>query len=302
MTESMNPSNDVSKVDPSTIVTLDVGGKKFKTRVETLVRSRYFHNLFLSERWSPSPTREPFFIDRCPKKFAKVLQLLRDDRYPVPEGVRPELDYFGIEWESSLPEPCSPIDFQVPFEPDHEPFVMRVARDVVQLGVALFAKINLVAVSVVVRYRGMWTVSCEATVKNPVGECSPKDPWSYTQTREVWGKRVVDETISDYAGVNQKRQRMFDFLERVEEAMERCLPLCGDVVRKTTQDEQQGPPAVPFGFERRITFYFPARVSMFQLNSTGCLAFGSTKGALYDYVPDGDFFRDWFLQNGSVDA
>lgn len=87
------------------VVVIDVGGKLFKTRVETLARAEYFHRIFVSSHWAHSiDDRNSFFVDRCPGLFKHVLRLLRDSNYALPEKCLPELNFYGVCWET----PASP--------------------------------------------------------------------------------------------------------------------------------------------------------------------------------------------------
>lgn len=81
------------------VVTLDVGGTIFKTRAGTLAASGYFRNMFLSERWKQWPAEKALFLDRCPKRFRHVLNLLRDETYEFPEKCLSELHHFDIRWD-----------------------------------------------------------------------------------------------------------------------------------------------------------------------------------------------------------
>ena len=90
-------------------VTLDVGGRVFRTTADTLCAgSQYFRSLF--ERFPPAPPPPtdaagnssggvdgaPLFIDRDPQAFEHVLALLRDPEYVVPVAYRRELLFYGV--------------------------------------------------------------------------------------------------------------------------------------------------------------------------------------------------------------
>lgn len=100
------------------VVVVDVGGKLFKTRVETLARAEYFHQIFVSPHWARSnDDRTSLFVDRCPGLFKHVLRLLRDTNYALPEKCLSELDFYGICWD----KPATPktenvalVDFSLP--------------------------------------------------------------------------------------------------------------------------------------------------------------------------------------------
>lgn len=82
------------------VVELDVGGTIFKTRVSTLAQSRYFSNIFLTEKFERWPEGKRLFVDRCPELFKHVLRVLREPRYALPEECLLELDFYGIEWSA----------------------------------------------------------------------------------------------------------------------------------------------------------------------------------------------------------
>jgi len=82
------------------IVYLNVGGKKFETNLETLKFSPYFRGIMNlkhnseSDSWSCKET--PYFIDRDPKIFRHVLNLLRNPEYNYPEKYVDELEFYGF--------------------------------------------------------------------------------------------------------------------------------------------------------------------------------------------------------------
>lgn len=81
-------------------IKLNVGGTIFETTKETLVSAGYFRALF--GRWSASSSEH--FIDRSPKLFEHVLNLLRDTNYPYPQKYLPELEYYGIDYQAEIIE------------------------------------------------------------------------------------------------------------------------------------------------------------------------------------------------------
>jgi hypothetical protein len=83
-------------MDSEQLITLNVGGKLFCTKKETLLRSGYFRDLFeLTEL-----KEGPLFVDRSGKAFESVLEYLRDERRVVPLKYRYELDFYRIEYVS----------------------------------------------------------------------------------------------------------------------------------------------------------------------------------------------------------
>lgn len=77
-------------------ITLNVGGELFQTSFDTLVKSRYFQGEFRIK--NKTRESEPFTlkIDRSPRIFKHVLDLLRDPTYAYPKQYLAELTYFGI--------------------------------------------------------------------------------------------------------------------------------------------------------------------------------------------------------------
>lgn len=100
------------------IITLDVGGTKFKTSLETLNRAPYFETI-LSSRWSNSDTDE-IFVDSNPVHFSFFLDYLRmgapEDMY-IPPMYRYLFDFFGIEIKTPtrVPSLCEPSKISDPF-------------------------------------------------------------------------------------------------------------------------------------------------------------------------------------------
>lgn len=80
------------------VVTLDVGGRTFRTTVGTLCAgSGYFRSQFA--RFPPATGddgRVSLFIDRDPQAFEHVLALLRDPAYAVPRAYRRELLFYAV--------------------------------------------------------------------------------------------------------------------------------------------------------------------------------------------------------------
>lgn len=83
--------------DNSLNITLNVGGERFETSYDTLVKSQYFEARFRQE--GKSRDSEPFVmkLDRSPRIFKHVLDLLRDPDYVYPRKYLSELSYFGRE-------------------------------------------------------------------------------------------------------------------------------------------------------------------------------------------------------------
>lgn len=79
------------------IITLDVGGKKFKCSKNLLIsRCKYFEDFF-----SEYDDKKKIYIDRSPHIFKHVLALIRDHRYQYPKKYNEELYYFLMKKKNS---------------------------------------------------------------------------------------------------------------------------------------------------------------------------------------------------------
>lgn len=70
----------LQKQQTSTIIVLNIGGKKFSTALSTLqsVKGSFFDTMF-GERWNPVPLEDgSYFIDRDPFVFRHILNFLRE--------------------------------------------------------------------------------------------------------------------------------------------------------------------------------------------------------------------------------
>src|SRR5947208_3176974 len=74
------------------IVMIDVGGKIFKTTRATLQKSGHFR-----QHIAQLNATTPFFVNRSPKLFEHVLNLLRDSFYIYPEEYVSELDFYDLD-------------------------------------------------------------------------------------------------------------------------------------------------------------------------------------------------------------
>ena len=88
-------------------VNINIGGQIFTTRKETLHSSVYFRALFSGEYNDDLST---LVIDRDPKIFRHVLNLLRDASYNYPLKYLSELDFYGIDYETD--DEISPLQPQ----------------------------------------------------------------------------------------------------------------------------------------------------------------------------------------------
>ena len=77
------------------IVKLNVGGKKFDTTYDVLIKSKLFKDLL------DNPTidyKKRIFIARSSRVFEHVLAYMIDNRHPFPKKYTYELDHFGINY------------------------------------------------------------------------------------------------------------------------------------------------------------------------------------------------------------
>jgi hypothetical protein len=88
------------------IVKLDVGGRLFKTRKSTLLRSPYFSAMFSGSFAEKDGRARTMFLDRSAILFEEVLRILRDPSYEPSAAARSELAYFGL---SGKPSPIKTI-------------------------------------------------------------------------------------------------------------------------------------------------------------------------------------------------
>jgi len=83
----------------STIIYLNVGGKHFETTMDTLLFSPYFKGIVNLNGSINSTKESPYFIDRDPKIFRHVLNLLRNPDYNYPGKYLSELEFYGFSVE-----------------------------------------------------------------------------------------------------------------------------------------------------------------------------------------------------------
>jgi hypothetical protein len=90
-----SPKNqEIKSEPPKGRVKINVGGTEFETMIETLMgRSGYFKNLFNNDFKNGSVV----FVDRSPKIFEHILNLLRDPEYTYPFKYVSELKFYGID-------------------------------------------------------------------------------------------------------------------------------------------------------------------------------------------------------------
>lgn len=78
------------------ITYLNIGGKRFEVGIDTLNKCSYFSAINNMNGEIVSSPETPYFIDRDPKIFRHVLNLLRDANYKYPEKYQDELLYYGV--------------------------------------------------------------------------------------------------------------------------------------------------------------------------------------------------------------
>lgn len=124
-----------------TVATINVGGKLFSARLETLVRSPFFRNIFAGDFKRRSPEDLPLlFVDRCPKLFVHVLRRMRDFRYNFPTKHLNELDFYGLGGEGAPDRGSTPAqEFGTPEYP------IRAGKTFLQVGARLVRKKDFVA-------------------------------------------------------------------------------------------------------------------------------------------------------------
>lgn len=80
------------------IITLDVGGKKFRTYKSNLLKSEYFKSKL--ERWN-NDNSNVLFVDEDPEIFVHVLNFLRNSTYSYQgdntENIKRSLGFYGID-------------------------------------------------------------------------------------------------------------------------------------------------------------------------------------------------------------
>ena len=77
------------------VIKLNVGGQKFVTTYDTLMKSGFFRIMF--EEYE----EKNIFIDKSPKIFSHVLDYLRDNTYPYPEKYENELKFYLIDYDKN---------------------------------------------------------------------------------------------------------------------------------------------------------------------------------------------------------
>jgi hypothetical protein len=76
-------------------IVLNVSGRIFETKYETLIKVPYFKHMF--EGCESVPT-EVIFINRSSNIFEHVLGLVIDPLYPYPKKYAFELDFYGVDY------------------------------------------------------------------------------------------------------------------------------------------------------------------------------------------------------------
>ncbi len=97
----------------SQIVYLNVGGQIFETTEDTLLRSPYFSGIKNVNGSIKTSKEEPYFIDRDPKLFRHILNLLRNPKYEYPYKYYSELKFYSLieEQIKDNQEPICEINF-----------------------------------------------------------------------------------------------------------------------------------------------------------------------------------------------
>jgi hypothetical protein len=75
------------------IIIINCGGKRFQTTKRTLDCSEYFNGIITN-----TTIDKEIFVDRDPTVFKKILNYMRDPKYPVSIKYLYELDFYGIKY------------------------------------------------------------------------------------------------------------------------------------------------------------------------------------------------------------
>jgi BTB/POZ domain len=94
-------------------VYLNVGGQVFETTNDTLLKAPYFQGMTHLNGFINGTKEKPYFIDRDPKLFRHVLNLLRNPKYEYPCKFYSELKFYGLfdESKETKLEPMYEINF-----------------------------------------------------------------------------------------------------------------------------------------------------------------------------------------------
>jgi hypothetical protein len=130
-------------MDAGEIVALNVGGKRFEVRLETLVQIPFFRQIYAGEFERRPLDGPPLFLDRCPGSFKHVLRLLRNPKYDFPEKHAEELNFYGIEYERTVPAAPTALDLSA------KDYPILAWRRYWQLGSNLMPKKSFIALKIV---------------------------------------------------------------------------------------------------------------------------------------------------------
>lgn len=210
----------MQSLDDDRLVKLNVGGKRFETRAGTLQASGYFRNIFLSEKWKKWPEEKPLFVDRCPKRFRHVLNLLREENYDFPVNCLSELLFFDVRWEKTqnfAPELKSKQDLSA------GGVVLWKNGKMLRIGYQLYERSEILAVQIkcfentTCRYLSVYVCSQDATTSQRAVKCAIENFITADKTQE----REIIENIgsllasgSPIRGLRQKLiEQSFDYLK-----------------------------------------------------------------------------------------
>lgn len=82
-------------------ITLNVGGKVFQTKKETLSRCKFFRDML-----SDCDEQPTIFVDCDPDNFRHILEYLRFADYQIPADCQYLCRYFMLDECNSLEWPC----------------------------------------------------------------------------------------------------------------------------------------------------------------------------------------------------
>jgi hypothetical protein len=84
-----------------TSITIIVSGKRFPTKINTLLNSEYFTGIIELNKNCDRPLEEINVEDKSPKIFGHILEYLRNRFYKLPRNCEEDLKFYGINYDNS---------------------------------------------------------------------------------------------------------------------------------------------------------------------------------------------------------
>jgi hypothetical protein len=84
-----------------TSIIVVVSGKRFPTKINTLLNSEYFTGIIELNKNSGKYLEEIIVEDKSPIIFTHVLEYLRNQFYKLPRNCEEDLKFYGINYDSS---------------------------------------------------------------------------------------------------------------------------------------------------------------------------------------------------------